>query len=133
MTNSKMQALPDEIERVAACIVDSALTVHRNLGPGLLESIYESCLAYEVGKRGLKVERQVHLPLYYDGAKLENDLRLDFLVEHSVIIEIKSIEVVLPVHQAQLLTYLRLARKPLGLLINFNVPLIKQGIKRLRL
>ena len=133
MTNSQIPPLPDAIEQTAACIVDSALTVHRTLGPGLLESVYETCLAHEIGKRGLKVERQVHLPLYYDGVKLEQDLRLDFLIEDAVIIETKAVEVLLPVHQAQLLTYLRLAKKPLGFLINFNVPLIKQGIRRMRL
>ena len=128
-----MPSLPDEIERVATCIVNSALTVHRTLGPGLLESVYETCLAYEIKKNGLKVERQVALPVYYDNVQLETDFRLDFLVADTVVIEIKAVETILPVHQAQLLTYLRLAHKPLGFLINFNVPLIKQGIKRMRL
>jgi len=133
MISSKMLPLPGAIESVATNIVDSALLVHRQLGPGLLECVYETCLAYEIGKRGLKVDRQVQVPLCYDRVRLENELRLDFLVESSVIVEIKAVEVMLPVHQAQLLTYLRLANKPLGFLINFNVPLIKQGIKRMRL
>jgi GxxExxY protein len=133
MSNSATSPLPDAIERVATSIVDCSLHVHRQLGPGLLESVYETCLAYEIGKRGMKVDRQVQVPLYYDGVRLENELRLDFLVEGSVIVELKAVEALLPVHQAQLLTYLRLANKPLGFLINFNVPLIKQGIQRMRL
>ena len=97
MISSKMLPLPGAIESVATNIVDSALLVHRQLGPGLLECVYETCLAYEIGKRGLKVDRQVQVPLCYDRVRLENELRLDFLVESSVIVEIKAVEVMLPV------------------------------------
>ena len=124
-------AIPTETEAVATEIVDSALTVHRALGPGLLESVYETCLVYELTKRGLSVERQVPVPIDYDGKRLEGGLRLDLLVESRVIVEVKAVEKPNPVFEAQLLTYLRLSRKRLGFLINFTVPLIKDGIKRM--
>ncbi len=122
-----------EIDRIATQIVDSAFKVHTTLGPGLIESVYEICLAHELVKRGLKVERQVALPVVYDGTTLEAGLRLDLLVDNQVIVEIKAVEKTIPVFTAQLLTYLKLAEKRLGLLINFNVPLIKHGIKRIAL
>jgi len=111
-------------------IVDAAYQIHKTLGPGLLESVYEVVLAYELRKRGLKVERQLPVPVVYDGICFEEGYRLDLLVEGKVIVEIKSIEAVTPVHKKQLLTYLRLLDKRLGLLINFNEELIRNGISR---
>jgi GxxExxY protein len=121
----------DEIERVARVVVDAAFAVHKKLGPGLLECIYEVCLAYEISKRGLKVLRQVKVPILYDGVQLDADLRLDLLVEDLVIVDVKSVERMIPLFDAQCLTYLKLTGKRLCLLINFNVPLIKDGIKRI--
>ena len=118
---------------MAGEVADAAYTVHRALGPGLLESVYEVCLAHELGKRGLKVERQVTLPILYDSVRLDAGLRLDILVQDCLAVELKAVDALLPVHQAQLLTYLKLAGHRLGLLINFNVPVIKNGIKRMAL
>lgn len=117
-------------EEVAQIIVDAAIKVHRHLGPGLLENVYETCLKHELQQRGLRVETQVQLPITYEGLKLEDALRLDLLIEDLVILEIKAAEDIHPIHEAQLLTYLRLAHKRLGFLINFNVPLLKDGLKR---
>lgn len=111
-------------------IFDCALKVHRNLGPGLLESSYEECLYYELTKKGLNVEKQKPLPLVYEEVKLEIGYRIDLLVENKVIIEIKSVETLNDIHLAQILTYLKLSECKLGMLINFNVILIKNGIKR---
>ena len=111
--------------------VDAALAVHRALGPGLLESVYEQCLIHELHSRGLRVARQVLLPIRYREITIDAGLRLDLLVESILIVEIKAIERIMPIHEAQLLTYLKLADKELGLLINFNVPLIKDGIRRI--
>ena len=111
-------------------IIDSCITVHKQMGPGLLESVYECCLIDEMGKRNLKCESQVKLPVLYKGKQLNKDFFIDILVEDAIILELKSIEIVLPVHEVQLLTYLKLSNKKLGLLINFNVPLLKEGIKR---
>ena len=111
-------------------IVDAALKVHRQLGPGLLESAYEECLSYELIQRNLLIERQKALPLIYEEVKLEAGYRVELLVESKVIIEIKSVETLNDVHLAQILTYLKLSDCKLGLLINFNVALIKQGIRR---
>lgn len=123
--------LPVEIERVATEIVDSAYKVHRELGPGLLESIYETCLAYELTKRGLRVERQVQSPVIYDGVKLDAGLRIDLLVEGLVIVENKAVEKMIPLFEAQVLTYLKLTQKRLGLLINFNVAVFTEAVKRI--
>jgi GxxExxY protein len=120
-------------EEVGKQIVDAALKVHRALGPGLLESAYQVCLAYELGKRGLYVECEVEQPVLYDGQQIEVGYRLDMLVENCVIVENKAVESVLPIHQAQLLTYLRLRKCSLGYLINWHVPLIKDGIQRMKL
>lgn len=119
-----------ETDRVAQQIVDAAFAVHSTLGPGLLESVYETCLAYELTKRGLKAARQVTVPVIYDKVHLDAGLRLDLLVEDCVVVELKAVENLLPVHTAQMLTYLKLTGHRLGLLINFNVPLIRDGIKR---
>lgn len=120
-----------DLNEVSGAIVDSAIQVHRSTGPGLLESVYENCLAFELGARGLKVERQVSMPVVYQNLELEKAFRLDLLVEERVIVEVKAVHKVLPVHKAQLLTYLKLGRKKLGLLLNFNVPLMKSGVFRL--
>jgi GxxExxY protein len=116
--------------QIAAAVVDAAFKIHTTLGPGLLESVYESTLEYELRKRGLSVRRQISLPVYYEGLKLELGYRVDLIVGDKVIIEIKSIEALAPIHKRQLLTYLRLANMRLGLLINFNVERIKDGIQR---
>ena len=116
--------------QIAAAVVDAAFKIHITLGPGLLESVYESTLEYELKKRGLSVRRQIGLPVYYEGLKLELGYRVDLIVGDKVITEIKSIEALAPIHKRQLLTYLRLANMRLGLLINFNVERIKDGIHR---
>jgi len=117
--------LPSELEDLSRALIDSAFKVHRSLGPGLLESVYQACLCIELSKRGIDFESQAPVPITYDGVRLEAGLRLDLLVERSLIVEIKAI------HQSQLLTYLKLSELRLGLLINFNVVLFKQGVKRL--
>lgn len=118
-------------EAAARQSVDAALAVHKALGPGLLESAYEHCLAYELVSRGAAVQRQVALPIVYGDAKLDAGYRLDLVVNGAVVIEIKSIDALAPIHDAQLLTYLKLSGLRIGLLINFNVVLLKQGLKRL--
>ncbi|MBC8175423.1 MAG: GxxExxY protein [Candidatus Marinimicrobia bacterium] len=122
--------LPQRSEELGKMIVEAAYQVHKNIGPGLLESIYEKCLIYELKKMGLTVESQVEIPFSYNGKNINISLRLDILVEKSVIIEAKSVESILPVHKAQLISYLKLTNNRLGFLINFNVPLIKEGIHR---
>ncbi len=119
-----------ELNDISYKIIGCAYTVHSELGPGLLESTYETCLEYELMKIGLKVEKQKSLPVIYQGIKLDAGYRIDLLVEDKIIIELKSVEVIAPVHEAQLLTYLKLANIKLGLLINFNVKDLKKGIKR---
>jgi GxxExxY protein len=111
-------------------IVDAGLKVHRTLGPGLLESVYEECLAHELARRSLNVQRQVWLPVEYEGIRLPSGYRLDLVVEDDVIIEIKAIDAFSKIHRAQLLTYLRLSGLSVGLLINFNVELFKDGVRR---
>ena len=120
-----------ELNEISGAVVDSAMKVHTALGPGLLESTYEVCLAFELADRGLQVRTQVALPVVYRSVRLEAGYRLDLLVEDSVIVELKAIESVLPIHEAQLLSYLKLSGKKLGLLINFNVVHLKDGIKRM--
>jgi GxxExxY protein len=115
---------------IAMIIVDAAYHIHKRLGPGLLESVYEIVLAYELKKRGLTVERQVPVAIVYDSIKFDEGFRADLIVEDKVIVELKSVETVIPVHKKQLLTYLRLADKRLGLLINFGSELIRDGISR---
>ncbi|MDX2173996.1 MAG: GxxExxY protein [Bacteroidota bacterium] len=115
---------------IATIIVECSLKVHKALGPGLLESAYEECLFYELKKQNLKIEKQKGLPLIYNEVNLDVGYRLDILVENKVIIEIKAVEALNDVHLAQILTYLKLSNCKLGLLINFNVTLIKNGIKR---
>ena len=120
----------EAIETVGRLVVDAAFKVHSVLGPGLLESVYEQCFAHELHNRGLRFELQKAVPILYDGVRIDCALRLDVLVEDCVIVEIKAVETILPVHKAQLLSYLRLANKPLGLLINFNLAGFREGIKR---
>jgi len=119
-----------EINQVSGIVVDAAMKVHTALGPGLLESAYELCLIRELRKRGLHVESQVPIAVRYDGETLDVGYRADLLVESVVLVELKSAETVLPIHKAQLLSYLRLSGKEVGLLINFNVEHLKNGIKR---
>jgi GxxExxY protein len=120
----------NSIEPIASHIVDSAIKVHKVLGPGLLESAYQACLSYELRKRGLTVECEVIQPIEYDGLKLDAGYRVDMLVENCIIIENKCVEKILPIHMAQILTYLKLRDYKLGFIINWHVPLIKDGIKR---
>ena len=122
--------IDEQTEEIAKIIVNSAFKVHKNLGPGLLERVYEVCLAYEISKAGLEVHSQIDVPIIYDGVTLKEKLRLDLIVEHTVIIEVKAVEIVNPVWQAQIISHLKLTENQLGFLINFNVPLIKNGIKR---
>ena len=118
-------------ERIARKIVDAAYAVHKILGPGLLEKVYEVCFCHELSKRGLKYRRQVDIPIVYDGITFNEGLRLDILVEELIICELKAVDEMNPVWEAQLLSHLKLTGKRLGFLINFNVPLIKEGIKRI--
>lgn len=111
-------------------IIGAAIEVHRSLGPGLLESSYEQCLSHELKQRGLRVRNQVALPLVYKGLELECGFRLDLIVEDTVVVELKAVEALQPVHEAQLITYLKLSRMTVGLLINFCVPVLKDGIVR---
>lgn len=120
-----------ELNEITEKVIGCAIKVHRALGPGLLESTYEVCLAHELVKEGLKVKTQVALPVVYDGLRLDAGYRIDMLVEDAVIVELKSIESLHPIHEAQVISYLKLSGKKIGLLINFNVKLLKGGIKRL--
>lgn len=122
--------LSQETERVATEIVDAAYKIHKTLGPGLLESVYEACMVHELRRRKLKVQKQVHLPVSYEGIRIDSGLRLDLLVEDSVIVELKAVEALLPLHKAQVLTYMKLSNFRLALLINFNSLRIKNGIHR---
>lgn len=111
-------------------IIGAAIEVHKELGPGLLESVYEACLIEELERRGLKVENQLTFPLIYKGKELDKEFRIDLLVEDKVIVELKAIDEIQPIHEVQLVTYLKLTGKRLGLLINFNVPTLIKGVKR---
>ncbi|MFH6945945.1 GxxExxY protein [Flavobacterium sp. FlaQc-50] len=122
--------LTERTEEIGRVIVNAAFKVHKQLGPGLLERVYEVCLAHEISKTGLTVKRQIHIPIIYDGIVFDEGLRLDLLIEDSIIIEIKAVEQVNPVWEAQIISHLKLLDKDLGFLINFNVPLIKSGIRR---
>ncbi len=133
MYRKKYPPIPDYVNKIAREVVDAAYVAHTTFGPGLLESIYESCLIYELKLRGLSTQSQVAIPLDFKGLRIERGLILDILVEDCVIVEVKSVEEIHPVHTQQLLTYMKISGKRLGLLINFNVPLIKDGIKRVAL
>lgn len=122
-----------ELEQVAHEIVDSAIKIHRIYGPGLLESAYQKCLTLELRKRGLTVECEIELPIVYEGERIDPAYRLDMLVNRKIMIENKTVDQILPIHNAQLLTYLRLSRLTLGFILNWKTDLMKNGIRRLRL
>ena len=126
-----MDKTTEEIEQIAEHVVDAMLTVHRALGPGLLESTYQACLAHELRGRGIEVRCEVQLPIHYRGYEIDAGYRIDMLVANCIVIENKSLKALAPIHEAQLLTYLRLSGNRLGFLVNWNVPLIKNGIKRM--
>jgi GxxExxY protein len=121
----------ERLNKITEASINAAINVHRTLGPGLLESAYEACMVYELAQTGLKVEQQKPLPIVYGKVKLECGYRLDLMIEKEVIVEIKSIEKLMPIHQAQLLSYLKLSERKVGLLINFNVRVLKNGVKRI--
>lgn len=131
LLKNNYKPLTDKEEKIGKILVNSAFKVHKVLGPGLLEKIYEIALTHELEKTGLQVKRQTYLPIVYDGIVFEEGLRLDLFIEELVICEIKAVEQVNPVWEAQVLSHLKLTGKRLGYIINFNVPLIKTGIKRL--
>jgi GxxExxY protein len=124
-------AARSRLNELSAKVIGLCIEVHRETGPGLLENAYEECLAHELNRSGLPFERQKEMPLRYKDVLLNCGYRLDFLVEESLVIELKAVDKVLPIHQAQMLTYLKLSQKSLGLLINFNVPLLKEGVQRM--
>ena len=123
-------SLPDRFEDVGREIVDSAFRVHTALGPGLLESVYATCMDHDLRRKGLVVEKQVPIPIVFDTLRIESGLRLDLMIEKIIVVEVKSVERMIPVYQAQLLSYLKLANLRLGFLINFNVPQIREGVRR---
>ena len=129
--DQRFEPIPAKVERTPAVVVDAVFRVHKTLGPGLLESVYEACLCYELEKNGVPFASQVSLPVVYDGVSLEAGLRLDVLVDDALILELKAVHKMDPVFKAQVLTYLKLTGLRLGLLVNFNVPLIRDGIKRI--
>jgi len=118
------------INQLSGLVLDSSIAVHKELGPGLLESVYETCLCYELGLRNIKFEKQKYLPVVYKGVELNTDYRIDILIENQIVIELKAVEILMPIHKAQLITYLKLAEKKLGLLINFNVSKLTDGFHR---
>ena len=120
----------ERVNCITENIIGAAIQVHRVLGPGLLESAYEACLAFELAKRGLKLEQQKPLPLIYEQVKLECGYRIDLLVDESVVVEVKSVDALAPIHEAQVMSYLKLSGCKVGLLINFNVRVLKDGIRR---
>jgi GxxExxY protein len=125
--------IPEETDVIARAVVDAVYCVHKELGPGLLESVYEVCLCHELSIRELKFAKQVSVPVNYRGVRLETGFRLDLIVAEAVVVELKAVDELLPLHEAQLLTYLKLTGKRLGFLVNFNTTLIKHGIKRIAL
>jgi GxxExxY protein len=131
LTTESTEKLPNR--EITDAVIAAALTVHKALGPGLLESVYEKCLAFELVERGHKVALQSEVPLIYRGLHFESAFRADLIVDDHVLVELKAVEQFLPIHHAQVITYLKLTRLRTALLINFNVPLLKQGIKRIAL
>jgi GxxExxY protein len=125
-----MSFTENDCNTLSGKIIDACIEVHKELGPGLMESVYEVCLIAVLKKKNLKVNKQVNLPVVFKGEKLDKEFVVDLLVENKIVVELKSIETILPVHEAQLVTYLKLSDKKLGLLVNFNVPLLTQGIRR---
>lgn len=126
----RYEPISQELEQIGRKIIDAAFAVHSTLGPGLLEKVYELCFCHELSKRGLKYKRQIDIPIVYDNLRFDEGLRLDVLVEDKIICELKALENVNPVWEAQILSHLKITNKRLGYLINFNVPLIKNGIRR---
>ena len=126
----QFDSLPARTEEVAREIVDAAIKIHKALGPGLLESVYEICLCHELAKRNIPFQRQLGLPVVYEDVRLETGFRIDVLADDCVVVELKTVETITPLYEAQLLTHLKLSGKRLGFLLNFNVPIMKQGIKR---
>jgi len=124
-------SIPADVERLATLAVDAAFAVHKELGPGLLESAYEACLAYELELRAVRFQRQLPVPLNYKGKPIEVGFRADFVLDQKLLIELKSVESLAPVHRAQVITCLKVLKLPLGLLINFNTVLIKDGLHRI--
>jgi GxxExxY protein len=125
-----MKPIPQDIENVATETVDAAYKVHSSIGPGLLESAYETCLIHELKKKGLKVESQVKLPIRYDGMIIDNSYRIDLLINNSLIVELKAVDEIIPLHISQVLTYLRFSDLRLGLIINFNTRFFRDSVKR---
>ena len=130
-TSNSYQPIPQDVEKVGKAVLDAAFKVHSALGPGLLESVYERALIYEISNQGKTAKNQVRIPFTYDGKQLDTDLICDLLVEDCVIVELKAVEKMNPLYEAQLLTYLKLTGIRLGYLINFNVSQLKNGIKRM--
>ena len=121
----------EQLNHITEQIIGCAIKVHRSLGPGLLESTYEICLVHELVKLGFEVNTQVHLPVHYDGINLDAGYRIDMLVQNEIVVELKAVDSLHPIHSAQVLSYLKLSGKKIGLLINFNVKMLKDGVKRL--
>ena len=132
-SKTQREEISEALNELARQVVDAAFQVHSTLGPGLLESVYEACLCHELKKRGIPFQSQVQLPVTYDGLELETGLRIDLWVDKRLIVELKVVERIQDVHKAQLMTYMKLTHTRLGLLVNFNVPMIKQGIHRIAL
>jgi GxxExxY protein len=130
---TEITQFPDLGARLSQQIIGAGIAVHRELGPGLLENIYEECMAIQMKKDGIAFERQQEISVVYDGVKLDLSYKADFIIEDKIIIELKAVEKILPIHEAQLLTYLKLSGKELGLLMNFNTVLLKEGVKRMAL
>jgi len=128
--DDEFSKIPDELDKISYIIIGLAIEVHRNLGPGLLESAYKECLFYEIKNEGLVVEKEKALPIIYKNLKLEHGYRIDLLVENKLVIELKTVENFTPVHYAQILTYLKLGKYPLGLLLNYNSKILRNNIKR---
>jgi GxxExxY protein len=125
-----IERIPEQTESIVTAVIDAAFRVHAAFGPGLLESIYEACLCHELSRRGIAFERQLQLPVVYEDLRLESGLRLDLVVARCVVVELKHVEKVLPVHKAQVLSYLKLTGHRVGLLLNFDVERLKEGIHR---
>jgi GxxExxY protein len=129
--NGKNMLIVQGVNQTTEAIIGAAIEVHKHLGPGLLESAYEECLCHELNLRNIQFQRQVPLPVVYKGTKLDCGYRIDLLVKNEVVVELKAVEGILPIHEAQALTYMRLGGWRVGLIINFNVPIVVKGIKRL--
>ena len=130
MNHGDTEARRQKLNQLSSRVIGACIEIHRELGPGLLESAYEECLAYELTRAGLQFERQKPMPVRYKEVQLDCGYRLNFVIENALIVELKAVAEPQPIHEAQVLTYLKLDRKQLGLLINFNVPMLKQGVKR---